>query len=130
MKFLPTKIHGILDYLVGIALIAAPTIFGFRDIGGPAVVIPTVIGIVLIAYSLFTDYEWGVVKKVPMGYHLMVDYLASAFLAVSPFMFGFADQGLNVWLPHTVVGLTVVAVVMVSKPGIAVPGADKYSLAS
>lgn len=130
MKFLPTKIHGILDYLVGIALIAAPTLFGFRDVGGPAVIIPTVIGIVLIAYSLVTDYEWGVVKKVPMGYHLMVDYLASAFLAVSPFMFGFADQGLNVWLPHVVVGLTVIAVVMVSKPGIAVPGADKYSLAT
>lgn len=130
MKFLPTKIHGILDYVVGIALIAAPTIFGFRDVGGPAVAIPTVIGIVLIAYSVFTDYEWGVVRKVPMGYHLMVDYLASAFLAVSPFVFGFANQGLNVWLPHTVVGLTVIAVVMVSKPGIAVPGADKYSLAS
>ncbi|CAN5789657.1 SPW repeat protein [soil metagenome] len=130
MKFLPTKIHGILDYLVGIALIAAPTIFGFRDVGGPAVLIPTVIGIVLIAYSIFTNYEWGVIKKVPMGYHLMVDYLASGFLAISPFMFGFADQGLNVWLPHTVVGLTVIAVVMVSKPGIAVPGADKYSLAT
>lgn len=130
MKFLPTKIHGILDYLVGIALIAAPTIFGFRDLGGPAVIIPTVIGIVLIAYSIFTNYEWGIVKKVPMGYHLMVDYLASGFLAVSPFVFGFAGQGLNVWLPHTVVGLTVIAVVMVSKPGIAVPGAGKYSLAT
>lgn len=130
MKFLPTKIHGILDYLVGIALIAAPTIFGFRDLGGPAVIIPTVIGIVLIAYSIFTNYEWGIVKVVPMGYHLMVDYLASGFLAVSPFVFGFAGQGLNVWLPHTVVGLTVIAVVMVSKPGIAVPGAGKYSLAS
>lgn len=130
MKFLPTKIHGILDYLVGIALIAAPTIFGFRDVGGPAVIIPTVIGIVLIAYSLVTDYEWGVVKKVPMGYHLLVDYFASAFLAVSPFAFGFAGQGLNVWLPHTVVGLTVIAVVMVSQPGVSVPGSDKYSLAT
>ncbi|HVL52131.1 MAG TPA: hypothetical protein VM754_11580 [Actinomycetota bacterium] len=128
MKFLPTKIHGVLDYLVGIALIAAPTIFGFREVGGPAVVIPTVIGIVLIAYSVFTNYEWGIVKKVPMGYHLLVDYLASGFLAVSPFVFGFADRGLNVWLPHTVVGLTVIAVVMVSKPGISVPGSEKYAV--
>jgi len=128
MKFLPTKIHGVLDYLVGIALIAAPTIFGFREVGGPAVVIPTVIGIVLIAYSVFTNYEWGIVKKVPMGYHLLVDYLASGFLAISPFVFGFANQGLNVWLPHTVVGLTVIAVVMVSKPGISVPGSEKYAV--
>lgn len=129
MQFLPTKIHGILDYLVGIALIAAPTLFGFRDVGGPAVAIPTVIGIVLIVYSIFTNYEWGVIKKVPMGYHLLVDYLASGFLALSPFVFGFVDQGLNAWLPHTVVGLTVIAVVMVSKPGVSVPGIDKYSLA-
>jgi len=128
MKFLPTKIHGVLDYLVGIALIAAPTIFGFRAVGGPAVVIPTVIGIVLIAYSVFTNYEWGIVKKVPMGYHLLVDYLASGFLALSPFVFGFADRGVNVWLPHTVVGLTVIAVVMVSKPGISVPGSEKYTV--
>lgn len=129
MKFLPTKIHGLLDYLVGAALIAAPSLFGFRDVGGPAVIIPTVIGIVLIAYSFFTDYEWGVVKKVPMGYHLLVDYLAAFFLAASPFAFGFANQGLNVWLPHFVVGVTVVAVVAVSKPGVSVPGVDSYAVA-
>jgi hypothetical protein len=126
MKFLPTKIHGILDYLVGIALIAAPTLFGFREVGGPAVIIPTVIGIVLIAYSFFTNYEWGVVKKISMRYHLLVDYVASGFLAMSPFLFGFADQGLNVWLPHTVVGLTVIAVVLVSQPGISMPGTKGY----
>lgn len=130
MKFLPTKVHGLLDYLVGIALIAAPTIFGFRGVGGPAVIIPTVIGAVLIGYSIFTNYEWGIFKKVPMGYHLLVDYLAAGFLAISPFVFGFAGLGLNVWLPHTVVGLTVVLVVMVSRPGIAVPGADRYSVAT
>ena len=130
MKFLPTKVHGLLDYVVGAALIAAPSIFGFRDVGGPAVLIPTVIGIVLIVYSFFTNYEWGVVKKIPMGYHLLVDYLASAFLALSPFAFGFAGQGLNVWLPHFVVGLTVIAVVMVSKPGVAFPGLHSYRVAA
>lgn len=129
MKFLPTKIHGLLDYLVGVALIAAPSLFGFRDVGGAAVIIPTVIGVVLIAYSFFTDYEWGVIKKVPMGYHLLVDYVAAAFLAASPFAFGFASEGLNVWLPHFVVGLTVVAVVAVSKPGVSIPGVDSYAVA-
>lgn len=130
MKVLPTKVHGVLDYLVGIALIAAPTLFGFREVGGPAVIIPTVIGIVLIAYSLFTNYEWGVFKKISMGYHLFVDYLASTFLALSPFVFGFADKGLNVWLPHFVVGLTVIAVVLISKPGFSFPGTTGYKLAS
>lgn len=31
MRFIPTRIHGILDYVIGVALIAAPWIFGFSD---------------------------------------------------------------------------------------------------
>jgi len=37
MRFIPTKVHGILDYVVGVALIAAPWLFGFANVGGPAV---------------------------------------------------------------------------------------------
>ena len=57
MKFLPTKIHGILDYVVGLALIVAPYLFGFSDVGGPAVLLPQVLGVGLIVYSIFTNYE-------------------------------------------------------------------------
>ena len=42
MRFIPTKVHGVLDYLVGAALIVAPWLFGFAGMGGPAVVIPIV----------------------------------------------------------------------------------------
>ena len=129
MKFLPTKVHGLLDYVVGAALIAAPAIFRFSDVGGPAVAVPVILGIGLILYSFFTNYEWGIVKVIPMSYHLLVDLVAAMLLTASPFLFGFSDQGANAWLPHFVVGLTVIAVVLVSKPGIAVPGRDSYKLA-
>lgn len=121
MRFLPTKVHGLLDYLVGIALILAPNLFMFTDVGGAAVFIPRLLGTVLIVYSIFTNYEWGIIRKLSMPYHLVIDFLASVFLAASPFLFGFADKGLNVWLPHTVVGITVILVVLVSKtkPGYA-----------
>ena len=89
MRFLPTKIHGALDYLVGIALLLAPNIFQFADMGGAAAWIPRVLGVVLIVYSIFTKYEWGVVKVIPMSYHLMVDFAASLVLTASPFIFGF-----------------------------------------
>lgn len=115
MKFLPTKVHGLLDYLVGLALIFAPNIFQFTNVGGAAVTIPRLLGAVLIVYSIFTNYEWGIFRRLSMSYHLVIDFLASVFLALSPFIFGFNKDGLNVWLPHTVVGIVVILVVLVSK---------------
>jgi hypothetical protein len=114
-KFIPTKVHGILDYIVAVALFFAPVIFGFTEVGGPAVAIPMILGVGLLLYSLFTKYEWGVFKVIGMYYHLIFDIVASVFLALSPFLFGFADQAPNVWLPHVVVGITVIIVVIFSK---------------
>jgi len=115
IRFLPTKVHGVLDYVVGLALILAPNIFQFADVGGPAVFIPRLLGVVLISYSLFTRYELGVIKVISMPYHLIVDFLAALFLALSPFLFGFSNKTANVWLPHVVVGIAVIVVVIVSK---------------
>lgn len=44
MRLLPTKVHGLLDYLGGAVLIASPRLFGFSEVGGPAVAIPTILG--------------------------------------------------------------------------------------
>jgi len=107
MRFIPTKFHAPLDYIVGVALIAAPWIFQFSD-HTAATVIPIVLGIGLIAYSLITDYELGVWKVAPMAVHNVIDVVAGAFLALSPWLFGFADESANVWLPHVVVGLAAV----------------------
>ncbi|MNH50114.1 hypothetical protein D3C85_1125410 [compost metagenome] len=116
MKFISSKVHGILDYIVAVALFFAPIIFGFQSVGGAAVVIPMVLGILLAIYSLCTQYELGAFKLIDFQYHLAIDVLAAVFLAVSPFLFGFIDQPMNAWLPHILVGLAVVVVVMFSKP--------------
>jgi SPW repeat len=107
MRFIPTKFHAPLDYIVGVALIAAPWIFQFSDVTAAAAV-SIVLGIGLIAYSLFTDYELGVWKVAPMAVHNLLDIVAGAFLAASPWIFGFADESANVWVPHVVVGLAAV----------------------
>ena len=115
-KFIPTKVHGVLDYIVGVALIFAPMLFGFMDVGGMAVILPIVLGIGLILYSLFTKYEWGAIKVLGMPYHLIFDVAASLLLALSPFIFGFYNADMwNVWVPHVVVGITVILVVIFSQ---------------
>lgn len=115
MKLIPTWFHGILDYVVGIALILAPMIFGFAEVGGAAVFVPRVLGIALIVYSLLTKYELSVVKLIPMKVHLTIDFLASAFLLLSPWLFGFSGEMANAWVPHVVVGIAVIVVVLLSQ---------------
>ena len=102
MRFIPTKFHAPLDYIVGAALIAAPWILRFSE-HTAATVVPVVLGIGLIAYSLFTNYELGIWKVVPMAVHNLIDIAAGTLLAASPWIFGFADETANVWLPHLIV---------------------------
>jgi uncharacterized membrane protein HdeD (DUF308 family) len=107
MRFIPTKFHAPLDYIFGAALIAAPWIFQFSE-HKAATVVPVVLGIGLIAYSLFTNYELGVWKVAPMAVHNLIDIAAGTVLAVSPWLFGFADESANVWAPHLIVGLAAI----------------------
>jgi hypothetical protein len=97
------------------ALIFSPFIFGFVAVGGAAVVIPIIFGILFAVYSVPTNDEVGVLRVISMPYHLMIDVILAASLALSPFLFGFADQGLNVWLPHVSAGLMIILVVLLSQ---------------
>ena len=114
MRFIPTRFHAPLDYIVGVALIAAPWIFQFSEHTAPTVV-SIVLGIGLIGYSLFTDYELGVWRVAPMAVHNLIDVAAGLLLAASPWIFGFADETANVWAPFVVVGLAAVFLGLTTK---------------
>jgi hypothetical protein len=101
MRFIPTRTHGILDYLIGALLIVAPWLFDFAD-GGAKQWVPIILGAGALLYSVMTDYELGLVKAIPMSVHLMLDLGSGIILAVSPWLFGFADE---IWWPHLVFGL-------------------------
>ena len=101
MRFIPTKVHGVLDYLSGLLLIASPWMFDFAN-GGAAQWVPIFIGATILVVSLITDYELSLAKLVPMPTHLGIDVLGGALLAASPWLFGFDE--LVIW-PHLLIGI-------------------------
>lgn len=101
MRFIPTRPHGVIDYLWGISFLATPWLFGFSDVPA-ATWLAVVFGVGAIFYSALTAYEVGLLRILPMTLHLILDGAAGAFLAVSPFLFGFADR---VFWPHVLFGL-------------------------
>ncbi|HET6762016.1 MAG TPA: SPW repeat protein [Longimicrobiaceae bacterium] len=98
MRFFTTRIHGVLDYLVGLLLIAVPLT---QHWAGAAGTVPMALGAATLVYSICTDYELGLVRKLPMPVHLWLDGLSGLLLAASPWIFGF-DQ--TMWKPHVAVG--------------------------
>lgn len=101
MQIIPTRVHGILDYAMGLLLIVLPWLLGFAD-GQAAQWVPVIVGLAVIIYSLFTDYELGLVRLIPMPVHLGIDALGGLFLAASPWLFGFSSQ---VFWPHLIFGI-------------------------
>jgi hypothetical protein len=103
---IPTKVHAGMDYAVGLLLIDAPWIYGFADESTAAAWVSVVAGLAMLGISLFTNYEGGVLgHAIPMRMHLMTDCALGLVLAVSPWVFGFADEGTNAWLPFVLIGL-------------------------
>lgn len=108
---IPTKVHGYLDYLVGALLIAAPWLFDFAA-GGAETWIPVILGAGAIIYSLMTDYEMGVARTISMRTHLTLDMLSGMLLALSPWLFGFADE---VYGPHLLLGILEIGATLMTR---------------
>ena len=100
MRVISTYIHGFADYTVGALLLVVPWLFGVAG-NNPATWVPVAIGASFILYSLMTDYELGLVDLLPVSTHLTLDFFAGAFLAASPWMYGFANQ---LFMPYLLVG--------------------------
>lgn len=101
MRFIPTRVHGILDYLFGAVLIATPYLLGFANWKAEHLTM-LVIGLGAFAYALITDYELGVWRILKMPAHLVIDVLGGIVLLASPFFIGFQD---HVWMPHVALGV-------------------------
>jgi hypothetical protein len=70
VRFIPTSIHGIADYLVCIGMFVLAFAAGVEGAGAVAFVILGAFGIL---YSLMTDYELGWKSYLSMPAHLALD---------------------------------------------------------
>jgi hypothetical protein len=110
-----SRLHGVLDYTTGAALVAAPAVLGLR--GTAAGRILRAAGVSHAGYAALTRSELGVVRVVPYRAHLAIDAAAAVGLAASPWVFGTARSGRAHWLPHVVLGVYELTAVALSDPG-------------
>jgi hypothetical protein len=111
MRFLSTRAHGALDYIVAIILIGLPYMAGTAD-RSYGQWIPILLGLGVIVYSLLTRYELAILRLIPMTMHLILDVAGAILLIASPWLFGFAERS---WLPFVLIGLFEIATVLVTR---------------
>jgi hypothetical protein len=102
--------HGIADYVYAPLTFSAPKIVGFEDEKN-AEVLCQVIGAKVLASTMLTRAEWGVLKVVPFKAHLALDVVVSLFSFAAPWLFGFAKntKARNTFLAMGAVGAVVTA---------------------
>jgi hypothetical protein len=111
MKFIEPKIHGFIDYVAGIVLIATPSFFSFDN--AAEALIPASVGIIQITYSLFTRYEFGFFSAISMRKHLILDMIGGAVLVVSWWIFGFANE---IWQAYMLLGVFEIVIAFLTRP--------------
>lgn len=89
MRVLNAFAHGVLDYVVVVVLLLAPTLFHFTWL--PALV-AYLLAAVHLAVSLCTRYRLGVFRRIPFGAHGLLEAVVSVALVALPWVAGFADQ--------------------------------------
>lgn len=115
MKILSSRTHTIIGAVVGVVLIVAPWLLGFSDVPA-ARNVAIGVGIFVLLSELTTRSPASPIKVVPMRTHLVVDVVTGIFLAASPWLFGFADDKTNAWLPHLIVGILIVGYALLTQP--------------
>jgi hypothetical protein len=110
VRLVNTKAHALIDYCWGLVLLFSPWLFSFPS-DGEAATIARIAGVLSVLLALFTQFEFSVVKIVPLKWHLRIDFLSGLFLASSPWLL---DFNLEILKPHLVFGLTQMVIAVIT----------------
>jgi hypothetical protein len=89
---IPLKMHAMLEPFMALLIIASPWIFGFSDVDS-ATTLAIVVGLAMLVGGAITRWRWSLAKVLPLRMHMMTDIALGALLILSPFIFGFSDEG-------------------------------------
>jgi hypothetical protein len=81
--------HGLLEYGVGVLLIASSSLFGFDD--APRAV-SILLGAAVLVHGALSDLPTALMRRLPVDSHVVIDYVLGILLIASPFIFGFSDD--------------------------------------
>jgi len=115
VRFVSGSLHGMLDYAAAFVLITVPLMLNFQATSPLALWLSVAAGVLLVVYSLVTDYGLSLVKWIPFSTHLILDAIAGIAFVIAPFLFGF--EGLIRWF-YLVNGAIVLLLVFVTDPRI------------
>jgi hypothetical protein len=89
---IPLNVHAMIEPLVAVVFIVAPWLFGFSDVDS-ATVISIAVGVVMLVSGSLTRWRYSLAKLIPLRTHFGTDLALGALLILSPFIFGFSDEG-------------------------------------
>ena len=85
----PLAVHGLLEYGIGVLLIASSSLFSFDST-------PRAVGILLgaavLVLAAVSDLPTALTRRLPIDSHVVIDYVIGVVLVASPFVFGFSDD--------------------------------------
>jgi len=107
-KPITRSLHGVADYSYAAAVAVAPELVGFNA-ESAATTLCRVLGSGALLYSLFTRYEYGIVRVIPFKVHLAADAVANTFALGAPWLFDFAQntRARNTFLITGLIGMTI-----------------------
>src|SRR3954470_5755667 len=87
---IPAFLHSLIEYIAGVALIAAPLLLDYDS--GAATAASIILGVLVLFLVATTTSTLSLINQVPLSMHIVFDYVIAAILIASPFLFGFSGE--------------------------------------
>ncbi|UJA20158.1 hypothetical protein HJD18_07975 [Thermoleophilia bacterium SCSIO 60948] len=92
----PAVVHGLVEYVAGLLLIVAPILVEYGSSG--AVAVSVILGVLILIIAASSDMPTGLISQIPVGAHVVLDFVLAVILIASPFVFGFSSEATPTWI--------------------------------